>query len=307
MIKNEPLLSICIPTYNREKCLKKLLDSIVCQKEFIDTDDVEIIVDDGPSSDSTESLIKEYIKKFWDKIKYYRNPIRIWMCPAFLEALSLWTGKYLWLMSSDEFILEDYLSYLLNICWSNNDLIITSIFNWSGDVNKSFNDIWNFLWYFGNLNIPYAKKDYFFSHLTSCCIKKSYYNESYNYLIDNGKVSEQILKENYFNFNLINIWFLFPWKKIVLIEKESIDCKYNSGDVSSWNINIKIVFDMVILCRYLIKNYNLPLSAKKLLRHIQISWFMLWLISPIRNLLTKFWLINIYNKMANWFRRIFNI
>jgi hypothetical protein len=49
-------------------------------------------------------MVKEYIKKYWDKIKYYRNPVRIWMCPAFLEALNLWTGKYLWLMWSDDFV-----------------------------------------------------------------------------------------------------------------------------------------------------------------------------------------------------------
>jgi abequosyltransferase len=64
MTKKEPLLSICIPTYNREKYLKRLLDSIVCQKEFTDTDDVEIVVDDGPSTDNTETMVKEYIKKY---------------------------------------------------------------------------------------------------------------------------------------------------------------------------------------------------------------------------------------------------
>jgi abequosyltransferase len=64
MIKSEPLLSICIPAYNREKYLKRLIESIVSQEEFIETDEVEIIVDDGPSSDNTESMVKEYIKKY---------------------------------------------------------------------------------------------------------------------------------------------------------------------------------------------------------------------------------------------------
>jgi abequosyltransferase len=64
MPKKEPLLSICIPAYNREKYLKRLLDSIVSQREFLDTDDVEIVVDDGPSIDNTETLVKSYIKKY---------------------------------------------------------------------------------------------------------------------------------------------------------------------------------------------------------------------------------------------------
>jgi abequosyltransferase len=57
---NIPLLSICIPTYNRETYLKRLLDSIVSQKEFTDTDDIEILVDDGPSKDNTTDLVKGY-------------------------------------------------------------------------------------------------------------------------------------------------------------------------------------------------------------------------------------------------------
>ena len=60
----KPLLSICIPTYNREKYLKRLLDSIVSQKEFTDSDDVEIVIDDGPSKDNTEVLVQEYKAKF---------------------------------------------------------------------------------------------------------------------------------------------------------------------------------------------------------------------------------------------------
>jgi abequosyltransferase len=64
MIKKEPLLSICIPTYNREKYLRRLLDSIVFQKEFIDTNDVEIVIADNASTDSTEELVNEYTKKY---------------------------------------------------------------------------------------------------------------------------------------------------------------------------------------------------------------------------------------------------
>lgn len=86
-MSKKPLLSICIPTYNRELYLKRLLDSIVSQKEFTDTDDVEIVIDDGPSKDNTEELVKTYQEKYKGKIRYYRNEKAIGMCPAFLEAI----------------------------------------------------------------------------------------------------------------------------------------------------------------------------------------------------------------------------
>ena len=116
MMKNkEPILSICVPTYNRGIYLKELLDSIVCQKEFVDTDNIEIVVDDWPSTDNTKAIVNEYIKKYWNKIKYYRNPVRIWMCPAFLEAFFLWKWEYCWIFSSDDFMTERTLEITLNI------------------------------------------------------------------------------------------------------------------------------------------------------------------------------------------------
>ena len=63
-MSKKPLLSICIPTYNRETYLNRLLDSIVRQAEFTDTDDVEIVIDDGPSKDNTEVLVQEYQARF---------------------------------------------------------------------------------------------------------------------------------------------------------------------------------------------------------------------------------------------------
>lgn len=69
-MNKEPLLSICIPTYNREVYLKRLLDSIVSQKGF--SDDIEIVIDDGPSKDNTQLMVAEYQKKY-PNIRYFRN------------------------------------------------------------------------------------------------------------------------------------------------------------------------------------------------------------------------------------------
>jgi len=88
MSTTEPLLSICIPAYNREKYLKRLIDSIICQQDFINTNDIEIVIDDGPSKDNTKEMVEMYQKRYPGKIRYYRNNQAIGMCPAFLEAMS---------------------------------------------------------------------------------------------------------------------------------------------------------------------------------------------------------------------------
>src|SRR6478735_9119128 len=67
------LLSICIPTYNRAKSLDKTIRSIVQQKKFSETSDVEIVIADNCSDDSTEEVVQKYIGIYGDKIRYFRN------------------------------------------------------------------------------------------------------------------------------------------------------------------------------------------------------------------------------------------
>ena len=72
-MKNKPILSICIPTYNRADILKNTLDSITKQKSFLETDDVEIVISDNCSTDYTEQICREIKDKFGDKIIYIRR------------------------------------------------------------------------------------------------------------------------------------------------------------------------------------------------------------------------------------------
>ena len=65
------LLSICIPTYNRAEYLKKSIDSIVNQDEFINKQ-VEIVITDNASTDNTENIVTDYANRY-ENIIYYRN------------------------------------------------------------------------------------------------------------------------------------------------------------------------------------------------------------------------------------------
>ena len=49
-------ISIIVATYNAQSYLSKCLDSIVVQK----TDEIELIIIDGKSSDNTVNVIRQY-------------------------------------------------------------------------------------------------------------------------------------------------------------------------------------------------------------------------------------------------------
>lgn len=70
-IDMEYMVSICIPTYNRKESLRKCLDSLVKQPEFIEGK-VEVVISDNASSDGTDLLGKKYAKDY-PGVKYYRN------------------------------------------------------------------------------------------------------------------------------------------------------------------------------------------------------------------------------------------
>jgi len=94
MSKTQPLLSICIPTYNRSQYLKKAVESIICQPEFINTDEVEIIICDNCSEDDTKDVGLQLQALHPSKILYHRNEINIHGA-NFEKALSLGNGVYL--------------------------------------------------------------------------------------------------------------------------------------------------------------------------------------------------------------------
>ena len=88
------LLSICIPTYNRVEYLEKTILSIVNQKLFQDTTEIEIIISDNCSTDNTQEISNKYIEIYGDKIRYYRNSENI-LDLNFEKALSYGSGVFL--------------------------------------------------------------------------------------------------------------------------------------------------------------------------------------------------------------------
>src|SRR5664279_654163 len=90
----EVLLSICIPTYNRAKNLEDTLISIVQQRRFQETDDVEIVISDNCSGDNTGNVSEKFAALYKEKIRYFRNTENI-SDANFEKVLSYGKGQYL--------------------------------------------------------------------------------------------------------------------------------------------------------------------------------------------------------------------
>lgn len=106
--EKQPILSICIPTYNRAEVLRDTLEHYTSCEEF--DDDVEIVISDNASTDNTRDICERFISKY-PNIRYYRNEENI-RDVNFLKVLSYGRGDYLKLFNDTVYLTNVGLRYM---------------------------------------------------------------------------------------------------------------------------------------------------------------------------------------------------
>jgi glycosyltransferase involved in cell wall biosynthesis len=119
---NSPVLSICIPTFNRGKLLNDLLGCL--SKELKGKgDSVDIVICDNCSDDNTPEVVKSFQKTL--NLKYFRNERNIGIAANILKVPSLATGEYCWIIGDDDLLIPGSIGTVLEIL--NNDQNLNGI------------------------------------------------------------------------------------------------------------------------------------------------------------------------------------
>ena len=233
----QPLLSICIPTYNRAEYLKQTLNSIVKSEGFCD--DVEVVVSDNCSTDNTEEVCKEFIQKY-SNIKYFKQSQPTYIADQnFIDVLSLATGKYLKLSNDTMFYRKSSLKKFLDII--KNFLNLQNPIFFYQNYRSAKNNIYNS----SSLDDIINKNSYFITWIGNFgCWKKDF---------DNLKQ-----KDKYISLGLMQVDWTF---RIVSNYKNYIMCFFDFSDsailYSKKGLNIFEIFSFnyfIILKEYLNKN-----------------------------------------------------
>jgi abequosyltransferase len=116
-----PQLSICIATMNRAAFLRETLDGLLAQA----TDDVEIVILDGGSSDGTEALGSLYASRS-PLVRYFRQSTNMGVDRDFDNAVQKATGTYCWLMSDDDLLKPGAIARVLAEIARGFDLIVVN-------------------------------------------------------------------------------------------------------------------------------------------------------------------------------------
>jgi glycosyltransferase involved in cell wall biosynthesis len=105
---NDPLVSILIPTYNREKFIEETLLCAINQTY----ENIEIIVVDNRSTDQTANIVKSYTIKN-PKLKLYINENNIGPINNWKKCLELSNGDFIKFLFSDDKMTMDSVEKLL--------------------------------------------------------------------------------------------------------------------------------------------------------------------------------------------------
>lgn len=102
-------VSIIMPAYNSEKSIKEAINSIL----KISYENIEIIIINDNSTDGTDYICKEIVKKYEGKIKYYINPKK-GVSSARNLGLEKAESKYVMFFDSDDLWYSENIDKILN-------------------------------------------------------------------------------------------------------------------------------------------------------------------------------------------------
>ena len=97
-----PKVSVCLVTYNQEQYIRQCLQSVIDQEVDFE---VEIIVSDDCSTDSTPQIIQEFAEKYKSIIPVLRQE-NIGAFRNFVETHDLATGEYVCHLDGDDYWLQ---------------------------------------------------------------------------------------------------------------------------------------------------------------------------------------------------------
>ncbi|MBF05409.1 hypothetical protein CL644_01745 [bacterium] len=112
----KPILSICIPTFNRAGYLHDCLESIalqVCKDESFNSQ-IEVVVSDNASTDETKSVVDEYKNRFTN-FTYTRNEENLGFDLNILNVVRSASGEYIWYLGDDDLIVNGSLKFVTGL------------------------------------------------------------------------------------------------------------------------------------------------------------------------------------------------
>lgn len=124
----KPIVSVIVPVYNGEQTIKKCVDSILAQT----LKEIEVIVVNDNSTDSTLEILKSYKKK----IVLINNEENMGPAGSRNKGLAKAKGKFIGFVDADDYVAENMYQTMLDNMGDDIDLVCCSRYNVKGKELK---------------------------------------------------------------------------------------------------------------------------------------------------------------------------
>ena len=115
MIDGIPRLSVLIITYKQEELIKRAIDSLLAQKDYI----YEICVSDDCSPDNTWGVLQEYDRQYPGLFKLNRNEPNLGIFANFEKTWTMPTGDLVYVLSGDDECGEGWFKTIVEYIYNN--------------------------------------------------------------------------------------------------------------------------------------------------------------------------------------------
>ncbi len=122
-MESNPLVTLGIVCYNHEKYLSDCFKSVLKQ----DYQNLEVIINDDCSRDSSVSVIESYVLRLKERfinVKFIKNSRNQGVCKSVNNVIRNSKGKYIKLLASDDIMLPNCISALVGFMNVNKDKLI---------------------------------------------------------------------------------------------------------------------------------------------------------------------------------------
>jgi abequosyltransferase len=118
-----PLLSLCIPTYNRADLLPTALESALAELAGCPEGLVELLVSDNGSEDATPSVLEAFRARY-PALRVHRHPGNLGFDANYLSCVELAQGRFVWIMGDDDAWMPGSLGTLLKVLEQDPDAVL---------------------------------------------------------------------------------------------------------------------------------------------------------------------------------------
>lgn len=112
-------LTIAIPTFNGSKTIRDALNSVLAQYD----PRLDILIVNNCSTDETDTVVREYQQKY-TYIRSIRNETNIGPDGNFLKSMQNSKGRFVWLLSDDDVLIENALKNILDFLDENQEIAL---------------------------------------------------------------------------------------------------------------------------------------------------------------------------------------